>query len=76
MVVDSTPYELLEQVRPLVSAEGGQLLDEDFAAEVTLAAQFAVERFPTCRDSLQRLSHGKIEADILSTDETTIMPLP
>lgn len=71
----TTPYKLLEQVRLLVSAEGGQLLGEDFAAEVTLTAQFAVERFPAFQDSLQQLSHGRIEAEILSTDEATIMPL-
>ena len=69
------PYKLLEQVRLLVSSEGGRLLEEEFAAEVTLTAQFTVEHFPAFQDSLQQLSHGKIEARILSTDEATIMPL-
>jgi uncharacterized YigZ family protein len=69
----TTPYKLLEQVRLLISAEDGRLLDEDFAAEVTLTAQFAIARFPAFQDSLQQLSHGRIEAEILSTNEATIM---
>jgi uncharacterized YigZ family protein len=69
----TTPYKLLEQVRLLISAEDGRLLDEDFAAEVTLTAQFAISRFPAFQDSLQQLSHGRIEAEILSTNEATIM---
>jgi uncharacterized YigZ family protein len=74
MVSVTTPYKLLEQVRLLVAAENGRLLEQEFAAEVTLTAQFTVERFPTFQDSLQQLSHGTIEARILTTDESTIMP--
>jgi putative IMPACT (imprinted ancient) family translation regulator len=59
----------------LVTSEDGRLLNEEFAAEVTLTAQFAVERFPAFQESLQELSHGRIEAEILSTNEATIMGL-
>ena len=71
----TTPYNLLEQGRLLVASEGGRLLNEEFAAEVTVTAQFSVDRFPPFQYSLQQLSHGKIEAQILSTNEATIMPL-
>jgi uncharacterized YigZ family protein len=71
----TTPYKLLEQARLLVTSEDGRLLNEEFAAEVTLTAQFAVERFPAFQESLQELSHGRIEAEILSTNEATIMGL-
>lgn len=71
----TTPYNLLEQVRLLVASQGGRLLNEEFAAEVAVTAQFTVDGFPPFQYSLQQLSHGKIEAQVLSTNEATIMPL-
>jgi uncharacterized YigZ family protein len=71
-----TPYSFFERVRLAVEAHLGQILEEEFAADVTVTARFPVERVPAFQDALQELSNGTIEARIISTDPATIMPLP
>lgn len=74
-VMLAAPYPLFEQVRLLVAAHHGQILDETFAADVTVTARFAMERVPAFQAALQELSNGALEAEIVATDEATIMPL-
>ena len=47
-VMMATPYTLYEQVKLLVEAQNGRVLDEEFAADVTITAQFTVEQFHDC----------------------------
>lgn len=68
------PYRLLERARLLVTAHHGQLLDEEFAAEVTLSARFAVEHFEAFQSALSELSNGSIQAEVVETVEV-LMPL-
>jgi uncharacterized YigZ family protein len=68
------PYSYLERVRLLVSAQNGKVLDEDFAAEVTLTARLAVEHLPAFQSSLSELTSGKVQAEIVETSEI-LMPL-
>ena len=75
MVMLATPYNLFEQVRLLVAAHNGNVLDEEFAADVTVTAQFTVEHLPAFQDALRELSHGTLAAAIVETNEATIMPL-
>jgi uncharacterized YigZ family protein len=74
-IVVSTPYSLFERVRLAIEAHYGQILEEDFAADVTVTARLAVERFPGFQANLQEISNGTLEAAILETDESTIMPI-
>ncbi len=74
-VMIDVPYHLLERVRLLIAAHNGRLLDESFAAEVTLSVQFLVERFPAFTAALQELSLGQLEPTIIETNEATIMPI-
>jgi uncharacterized YigZ family protein len=74
-VLVATPYSLFERVRLAVEAHHGQILDEAFAADVTVTARFPVERLPPFQAALQELSSGAIEAEIVATDEATIMPI-
>jgi putative IMPACT (imprinted ancient) family translation regulator len=71
----ATPYPLFERVRLALQAHGGQILDEEFAAEVTVTARFAQERVPAFQAALQELSSNTVEAAIVASDEATIMPL-
>ena len=71
----ATPYSLFEQVRLLVEAHNGRILDEEFAADVTVTAQFTVEDFPAFQEALRELSHGTLAAEIVETNEATIMPI-
>jgi hypothetical protein len=49
-------------------------LDEEFAADITLTAQFITDQFPGFQDALRELSHGRLEAEIIETNLETIMP--
>lgn len=69
------PYPLLEQARLLVEKWNGRLLDEQFAADVTMTAQFTTAALPHFQTDLRELSRGQIEAEIIETNEETIMPL-
>lgn len=69
----SIPYPLFEQVRLLVAAHDGQILDETFAADVTVTARFAVETFPAFEAALQELSSGQLQAEIVVADEEVIL---
>lgn len=70
------PYSLYEQVKLLVEQWNGQILEESYAAEVTIVARFTAEAFPGFQDALRELSHGRLEARIVASDENTLMPLP
>ena len=50
-------------------------LDEDFAADVTITARFAVDHFPAFQAALRERSSGRLAAEIVETDEETIMPV-
>ncbi|MCA9973867.1 MAG: YigZ family protein [Anaerolineales bacterium] len=69
------PYSHLERVRLLVAAHGGELLDESFTADVTLTMRFTVAAFDAFQAALQEMTHGTLAAEIVETNEATIMPL-
>jgi len=71
----SVPYSTFERVRLLIKARHGQILQEDFAAEVRMTARFAVEQLPTFQAALQDMSNGRLSASVVETDEATIMPI-
>ena len=70
-----TPYTYFERIRLLVRAHDGQVLQEDFAAEVTVTARLTVERFPAFVAALQEMSGGTLEPEIIETNEATIVPV-
>ena len=74
-VMMALPYNMYERVKLLVEARHGRILDEEFAADITITAQFATDQFPGFQDALRELSHGRLEAEIIETDLETIMPL-
>ena len=74
-VVVVTPYNLFERIRLLVAAHHGAIQNEDFGAEVTVTAQFTVERFSAFQAALREISGGTVEAQVIETNETTIMPI-
>lgn len=71
-VMMSVPYPLFEQVRLLVTTHDGQILDETFAADVTVTARFAVQAFPAFEAALQELSNGQLEAEIVVANEEVL----
>ncbi|MEM7118331.1 MAG: YigZ family protein [Chloroflexota bacterium] len=74
-VMMAIPYNYLERVRLLVGEHNGRILEEDFAADITLVVQFTTDRFPAFQETLREHSHGKLAAEIIETNPETIMPL-
>jgi len=74
-VLVGTPYPLFERVRRLVEAHHGQILDEEFGADVVLTARFIVGHLPPFQAALGELSNGTLQAEIVETDPTSIMPV-
>lgn len=72
-IMAEVPYTLLDRARQLVETHGGALVEESFAAEITLTARFRAERHPDFAAALRELSHGAVEAVIVETNEATIM---
>jgi uncharacterized YigZ family protein len=70
-----TPYSGFERVRRCIAAHQGEVLSEDFGAEVTVMARFAVERFPDFEAALQELSGGRLGAQIVEEGVVTLVPL-
>lgn len=68
-------YALFDRVRLLVQEHHGLLLDQDFAADVTLTARFATWHLDAFQAALRELSRGALQVEIIETDPETIMPL-
>ncbi|HRQ22608.1 MAG TPA: YigZ family protein [Anaerolineales bacterium] len=71
-VMAAIPYNLLERVRLSVSKNGGKVLGEDYAGEVTLTLQFPTEAFEAFQSALRELSAGKIQAEVIGTKEEIV----
>jgi uncharacterized YigZ family protein len=66
------PYNLLERVRLVVKRNQGEILGEDFAADITMTLQFPVESFDGFQNELQELSAGKIQAEVIESAEKIV----
>jgi uncharacterized YigZ family protein len=66
------PYNLLERIRLMVGRSGGEVLNEDFAGDITLTLQFPIESFDGFQNELQELSAGKLKAEVIETKETIV----
>lgn len=65
----ATPYPLLERIRILVDEIGGEILDEEFGADVTLTLRFRVDDTARFQTGLQELSAGKLTVEKMETGE-------
>lgn len=63
------PYNLLERVRILVNNYHGDILDESFAADITMTIRFPVENAEEIQRGLSELSAGKLQAEFIETTE-------
>jgi uncharacterized YigZ family protein len=73
LAMAAVPYTLLERVRLLAGEHHGRILDEAFAADVTITVQFRTEHFDAFQNRLRELSNGLLAAEIIATDPATIM---
>jgi putative IMPACT (imprinted ancient) family translation regulator len=68
-VLLAIPYNLLERVRLLVTRQRGEVLGEDFAADITMTMQFPVDNFDEFQAGLRELSAGKLQVEVIDTKE-------
>ena len=73
-VLLAIPYNYLERIRLLVEKGHGRILEEEFAADITITAQFPIDQFPAFQNDLRELSHGSLAAEIIETNDATILP--
>ena len=69
------PYAGFERVRRRATAHHGQLLAQEFGADVRITVRVPVEHFEAFRNSVQNAFNGSIRIDIQETDPNTLMPL-
>ncbi len=66
------PYNLLERIRILVKKHHGEILGEDFAADITMSFCFPVPAFTELQNDLRELSAGKLQAEVIETTEKIV----
>jgi uncharacterized YigZ family protein len=74
IVLLAAPYNWFERLRLLIAAHQGELLEQDFTADVTLTARFPAQDFPGFQEALSQASHGSLAAEVIST-EIAIVPM-
>lgn len=66
------PYNLLERIRILVSKYHGDILDEGFAADVTITLRLPVENAAEFQAGLSELSAGTLRIELIETTEVLL----
>jgi putative IMPACT (imprinted ancient) family translation regulator len=66
------PYNLLERVRLLVSRSDGEVVSEDYAADITMTLQFPIHSFEAFQTELLEISAGKLKAEVIESKETIV----
>jgi uncharacterized YigZ family protein len=63
------PYNLLERVRSLATRQHGEILEEEFAGDITMTMQFPVDSFEKFQNELSEMSAGKLTAEVVESKE-------
>ena len=66
------PYNLLERLRLVVTRQCGEVLGEDFAADITMTVRLPVDTFESFQNDLRELSAGKLQAEVIETKEMIV----
>ena len=74
-LIFALPYAYFERARLLIEGHHGEIMDEEFAADITMTCRFKIDDSPHFEKALTELSHGVIKAIILEDKEVTIMPI-
>jgi uncharacterized YigZ family protein len=66
------PYPLFERVRLLGAAHRGEILEEDFGADVTITIQLTPENLESFQAALLELSSGSLQAEVIERREVLV----
>jgi hypothetical protein len=58
----------------VVTRQRGEVLGEDYAADITMTVQFPIDSFDAFQNDLREMSAGKLKAEVIESKET-IVPL-
>ena len=72
IVMIALPYNLLERLRLVVTRQRGEVLGEDFAADITMTVRLPVDSFESFQNDLRELSAGKLQAEVIETKEMIV----
>ena len=74
-VMLETPYPLYERISLLIPKFKGQLINQEFAADITLTIRFPIEQLPQFEAAIQELSRNSISVIIIERNDNTILPV-
>ena len=57
-----------------MTRQRGEIVSEDFAADITMTLQFPIDTFDAFQNELREMSAGKLKAEVIESKET-ILPL-
>jgi uncharacterized YigZ family protein len=66
------PYNWYERLKLLVDSHHGQILDQEFAADITLTLQLAVDAYEIFSRALAEASHGSLLPEVIETRDKLI----
>lgn len=69
-----TPYPLYERLKLLIPNHQGQILDQEFATQVTITIRVPVENLVGFENDVRELSQNKIDIITIETNDKTIVP--
>ena len=72
LVMLAIPYHFLERVRLMSARQRGEILGEDFGADITLTMQIPVDSFDAFQNELRELSAGKLQAEVIESKDAII----
>lgn len=73
-VMFALPYTYFERIKLLAAAHNAEILDEEFAADITLTLRFKTTDFEPFQAELVEMTHGEISAHIIKINPNTIFP--
>jgi putative IMPACT (imprinted ancient) family translation regulator len=56
----------------MVTRNQGEVLGEDYGADITMTLQFPVESFDGFQEELRELSAGKLQAEVIESAEKIV----
>ena len=75
-ILVAAPYAWYDRLQTLNLSHHGKVLEQDFAADITLTIQLPVEHFPEYQRALSDASRGSLQAVIINTQETIFPVAP
>lgn len=75
VVMLAFPYSFVERMRQYVARYQGEILEEDFGADVILSARFREAYIRQFAEDVRNLTRGTVETIIIERNPNTIMPL-